>query len=172
MSTQAKKVQLKYGNLLGNSNFRGAIQKLLASPMEMKQGYAIKRVFDKLDQTTRSIRGALTDFRKEAAEKFAKRNEDGTMFVPEGAEAVDGQMPFTPDEKHFEAMMAAEKEFADKTVELDYPQVHFSALGNTKFSPIELVALEGIIDFDGINEDGLNAVMDVPPENVTELKKA
>jgi hypothetical protein len=79
--------------------------------------------------------------------KYARVNEDGTRYVPEGKPASYFEIAEESEEKHNEEMLALYEE----AIEIDKNKILVSELDNTGLTPAQMVALEPLIDMEDKN---------------------
>jgi len=127
--------------LLQNNRLYPVFQELMASPMDMKAAYKMKRYADKLDQAQKAYLTFMNDMLKEHGEHDA----EGSLVIEyqgEGEEkkAVGYKL------KSPEAFEAAVKEYMDLDIEVEGVHPLFAVeLSGVKISPNDLTIMEPFI---------------------------
>ena len=133
-------IKITYGQIR-NPNFAQALWKLNNfEGFEPKVAYNFARVFDKIQQFERKANEVMTKKRDELRDQYAKKNEDGTVYEPQGPGS------FEVAEEHREV---AETWFDDVDKIEEEIQRHKLSIDDAKavkLAPKDLIALEPILD--------------------------
>lgn len=137
-----KQVTIKYGSVKSSQAFAQAMGKLMNTAMDTKTAYNLTKIKNAITTKIDTIR---TEFRKDIIEKYGKRDEAGKLLTNDANPDA-----FAPDEKTFEEFLVAEKAFSERTFTLDRFQIAYDMLPPGTFSPNEIEALDGVVDFEGL----------------------
>lgn len=133
-------IKLTYEQFRILNGARGLTQKLVNTPLPPQLGYAVKKVYDKLQAQGKVINDEFIKLQDELKEKFAVRNEDGSIKTPEGQ--PEGGFEVAPDKQ--EGYQAELKAFDARTFQVDRPALPEQAFlnGNMQLSVGEWTAME------------------------------
>jgi hypothetical protein len=124
-------------NQVSHVAFMNVMQKLTSTPLPTKVAYQIKRISEGLQQ----VRNRISDeYETEILNKFAKKNEDGSIFRPDG----QGPNGFEIPDEQKAAFQEAQEKFGLREFTLDRFPVPLSALETMRLSVGELTHLEPI----------------------------
>lgn len=129
-------IEMTYGEA-ANQNFLGAMQKLAGMNLPVRTAYQIKKIADGITQQKRLISDA---FQKDLLEPFAQKNEDGTIFKPEG-----GLEHFEWIKGKEEEAAKAQEAFSERKFILDRRKITISDLGHTQMTARDLMFLSAIV---------------------------
>ena len=126
-----------------NKHFSAALVKLGAhSGFNGKQAYHIGRIVDKLLTFEKKC---VFDENKIHV-KYAKKNEDGTLYVPEEKQSINGY--YEVDEAKIEDHEAEIKELMKEKIDLDKNKIPLTDLDHTGLTPAQVVAIEALLDME------------------------
>lgn len=153
-------IKLKYSPFMGFP-FTQAMQKLASIALPTHTAYSVKKLLDVMQAKRKQIQD---DYLSQVVAKFAKKNEDGSLFHPEPSDTNSFDVPA----ESMDAYKAAEKEFAETEFTIDRAKIPLAALGSASFTAAELSLMEAVID------DGeAQATPGVPaptPDNVASIR--
>lgn len=122
-----------------NANFSAALIKLgNHSGFNGKQAYHIGRIVDK----ALSFEKQCVQEENKIHIKYAKKNEDGTIFTPEGRKPGYYEIP----EENVENHNAEVDELMKESVQIDKNKIRLSDLDHTGLTPAQMVAIEPLIE--------------------------
>lgn len=125
-------------------DFNRAMQKLTTTPMPGKMVKKVRQIADCL-MGQRDI--IAKEYTAKCVEPFAKRNEDGTIFRPDG----QGKDGFEIAEENHEAFAKAQEEFGNTPFTINLGKLDLDQI-NVQFSVVETVALEPLCVTDAEKE--------------------
>lgn len=120
-------------NQASNPNFQMALGKLSQTPADPKTSY----ILSKITREFKKLRETISDaYKKELMEPFAERNDKGE-FDPENW--------VVPEDKR-EEFEKKQEEFGKRDATILRPLLTLGDIKNAKLSPLEMEALEPILD--------------------------
>lgn len=122
-------------------HFNVAFQTLSVQTLPVKVAYNIKKMADRLHQVRKQI-GA--DYQKFIVEKFAKKNEDGSLAHPKDKDGNEMLDQFEPDETKKEDMQREIESFGETEITIEREKLILEDLGTAELSAAELSALEPV----------------------------
>jgi len=122
-----------------NVNFSAALKKLGGhSGFNGKQAYHIGRIVDK----ALSFERQCVQEENKIHLKYARTNEDGSRYIPEGKPPSYFEIPEDKIADHDAEM----EELYKETVQIDKNKIPLSDFDHTGLTPAQMVALEPLID--------------------------
>ena len=131
-------VKVNYGKF-GDFNFVRTMQKIIQTPMDIKQTYQIKKLVEEVSKAQTQIQ---TEYRDTIESVFAKKEDGKLVTPPEGSD-----VRFVIVEGKEEEYSAAEKAFSEKKIFINRFKLPAEALSSVKLSVAELTAIDPIIDW-------------------------
>lgn len=144
-------------NTLFNPAFKGFFERLKDHRTDNESACTNHRVLKKVEEMQKVIQAEFKATEKDLIEKYAKRNADGSLFVPE-KDPEDAQAAMFKDqsvavedgkqEEFLDAMKKHAEEFGSVERTIEVQPLTASSLKGFSVSPAEIEALQSLMVLD------------------------
>lgn len=125
-------IQVTLNDILNNSEI---FRELSSQALPVKTAFKVARLIRELDKENTTF----DESRRQIIEKYADRNEDGTI-----KQTAEGNIQLQPNK--IEECNKELIELLNTTIEINADKININALGDIKLTPAQMINLEAFIE--------------------------